>query len=110
MHARWNARVARGLPCLHACRAGRAVTVTPTVNSEPALARALSNGSSMLAIGEDAIGAPKLAGIQSYLALARACARGGLAKLHDEEEERSDAMTIAPGAIGAGSEIGRATP
>src|ERR1700674_2610321 len=43
-----------GLLCLHACRAGRAVTVTPTVNSEPALARALSNGSSMLAIGEDA--------------------------------------------------------
>ena len=43
-----------GLLCLHAYRAGRAVTVTPTVNSEPALARALSNGSSMLAIGEDA--------------------------------------------------------
>ena len=43
-----------GLLCLHACRAGRALTVTPTVNSETALERALSNGSSMLAIGEDA--------------------------------------------------------
>jgi hypothetical protein len=28
----------------------------------------------------------------------------------DEEEDRSDAMTVAPGAIGAGTEIGRATP
>jgi hypothetical protein len=28
----------------------------------------------------------------------------------DEEEERSDVMTVAPGAIGAGTEIGRATP
>jgi putative transposase len=28
----------------------------------------------------------------------------------DEEEDRSDAMTIASGAIGAGTEIGRATP
>ena len=28
----------------------------------------------------------------------------------DEEEERSDAMTVAPGAIGAATEIGRATP
>jgi len=28
----------------------------------------------------------------------------------DEEEDRSDAMTVAPGATGAGTEIGRATP
>jgi putative transposase len=28
----------------------------------------------------------------------------------DQEEERSDAMTVAPSAIGAGTEIGRATP
>jgi len=28
----------------------------------------------------------------------------------DEEEESSDAMTVAPGAIGAGTEIGRVTP
>src|SRR5712691_9660077 len=27
-----------------------------------------------------------------------------------DEEERSSAMTVAPGAIGAGTEIGRATP
>ena len=28
----------------------------------------------------------------------------------DEEEGRGDAMTVAPSAIGAGTEIGRATP
>ena len=28
----------------------------------------------------------------------------------DEEEERGDAITVAPGAIGASTEIGRATP
>ena len=28
----------------------------------------------------------------------------------DEEEDRSDAMTVATSAIGAGTEIGRATP
>jgi hypothetical protein len=28
----------------------------------------------------------------------------------DEEEDRGDAMTVAPSAIGAGIEIGRATP
>ena len=28
----------------------------------------------------------------------------------DEEEDSSDVMTVAPGAIGAGTEIGRATP
>ena len=28
----------------------------------------------------------------------------------DEEEDRSDAMTVAMSAIGAGTEIGRATP
>ena len=27
-----------------------------------------------------------------------------------DEEERGSAMTVAPGAIGAGTEIGRATP
>ena len=27
-----------------------------------------------------------------------------------EEEDSSDVMTVAPGAIGAGTEIGRATP
>jgi hypothetical protein len=28
----------------------------------------------------------------------------------DQEEDKIDALTVAPGAIGAGTEIGRATP